>query len=98
MAERVRPANEMRNAIQDSLHKRTFQTWREMEGAFCLIGISGIAGKLQTAYSVGDISPIRNQLNTLVHRRNLIVHEGDLHRHKRGGKARPKLRAQVCRG
>lgn len=84
----VRPANQLRIAIQESLHRRTFQNWREIEEAFELIGIAGITGTLQAAYSVGDIGPIRSQLNNIVQRRHFIVHEGDLIRHQRGGRTR----------
>jgi hypothetical protein len=84
----VRPANQLRIALQDSLHKRTFQRWGDIEAAFELIGVGGLAGKLQTAYHVGDITPIRAQLNKIVERRNFIVHEGDLVRHQRGGQTR----------
>jgi hypothetical protein len=85
---RVRPANEIRIAIQAILHKRTFQSWREVEDGFKLIGVSGLAGKLQHVYQLPEIKPKRDQLNKIADRRNRIVHEADLVRHKRGGKAR----------
>lgn len=50
----VRPANQLRIALQESLHTRTFQSWREIEQAFELIGISGLTGKLQAAYGDGE--------------------------------------------
>ncbi|MBR9883423.1 MAG: hypothetical protein GYB21_07085 [Oceanospirillales bacterium] len=81
----VRPANEIRKAVQEILHKRPFQNWREVEYGFCLIGVKGLAGKLQSHFGVGDFNPIRNQLNKIAERRNHIVHEGDLARHQRGG-------------
>jgi hypothetical protein len=84
----VRPANQLRIALQESLHTRTFQSWREIEEAFELIGVSGLTGKLQTAYGNGDMGPIKKQLGLLVQRRNFIVHEGDLVRHERGGQVR----------
>lgn len=84
----VRPANEVRKKIQEILHKRPFQSWADLEYAFELIGITNLAGRMQTAYAVGDITPIRSQLNDIVYRRNLIVHEGDLVRHERGGRVR----------
>lgn len=86
--EAVRPANEIRIAIQGILHKRTFQSWRDLEDGFKLIGVSGLTGKLQNAYQLADIKPIRDELNKIADRRNRIVHEADLVRHKRGGKAR----------
>lgn len=85
---RVRPANQLRNALQESLHTRTFQSWREIEEAFELIGVGGFTGRLQKAYALSDIQPLRNQLGNLVQRRNFIVHEGDLVRHQRGGRCR----------
>ncbi len=84
----TRPANQLRISLQDALHLRTFQSWREIEEAFELIGITGIAGTLQAAYALADIKPIKTQLNTLVQRRHRIVHEGDLVRHKRAGHSR----------
>ena len=84
----VRPANEIRNAIQGILHRRTFQNWRELEDGFKLIGISGLSGRLQAQYQVPKIKPIQHQLNEIAKKRNLIVHEADLVRHQRGGKAR----------
>lgn len=81
----VRPANEIRKAVQEILHKKPFQSWREVEYAFQLIGVTNLTGRLQTAYAVGDLSPIKNQLNKIAERRNHIVHEGDLARHQRGG-------------
>lgn len=83
-----RPANELRKRIQDSLHERPFQSWRQIEEAFELLGRGGLAGELQAAYAVGDFRPIRDQLNTIVDRRHRIVHEGDLVKHERGGKPR----------
>lgn len=84
----VRPANEIRKRVQEMLHLRPFQNWRQVEEAFELIGIKGLAGQLQDAYGVGDFTPIRRQLDDIVSRRHRIVHEGDLVRHERGGKTR----------
>ena len=81
----VRPANEIRTAVQEEIHKRPFQGWRDIEDAFALIGVTGISGKLQNSYRIGDVSLIKSQLNDIVRRRNEIVHEGDLQVHQRGG-------------
>tara|TARA_R110000782_G_scaffold191199_2_gene281041 strand:- start:160 stop:930 length:771 start_codon:yes stop_codon:yes gene_type:complete len=83
--DKIRPANEIRKAVQEILHKRPFQSWREVEYGFCLIGVTGLAGKLQGIFGVGDFSPIKKHLNKIAERRNHIVHEGDLARHQRGG-------------
>jgi hypothetical protein len=84
----VRPANEVRNAVQELLHRQPFQSWRDLEYAFALLGITNLAGQLQAACGVGDIRPMQRQLNELVRKRNLIVHEGDLVRHQRAGHVR----------
>ena len=86
----VRPANEIRKAIQELLHKRPFQSWREIEYAFQLIGIKNLSGQLQNEFNVGDMKPIKAQLNKIVERRNHIVHEGDLVRHQRGGQVKTR--------
>lgn len=82
----TRAANIVRNQIQEILHKRPFQSWREIEVAFSLIGITGIAGHIQAAMSLSNITPVKTELNEIVRSRNLIVHEGHIRRHQRGGK------------
>lgn len=84
----IRPANQLRIALQEALHRRPFQNWREIEEAFEMIGIGGLTGRVQAAYGVGNISAIKGQLNNIVQRRHQIVHEGDLIRHQRGGQTR----------
>lgn len=84
----VRPANEFRIAFQESLHRRTFQSSVEIDEAFRMIGIDGVWGTMQVRYHVADVKPIKSQLDDIARRRNLIVHEGDLVRHLRGGKPR----------
>ena len=53
-----------------------------------MIGINGVWGLLQEMYEVADITPVKSQFDEIARRRNLIVHEGDLVRHERGGKPR----------
>jgi hypothetical protein len=85
----ARPANEIRKRIQDQLHRQSFQNWKEIEEAFELVGVTGLAGKLQARYRVANFTEIRDRLNSIVDRRHKIVHEGDLVRHARGGRPRP---------
>jgi len=82
-----RPANEIRKAVQTTLHKRPFQSWRELEYAFSLIGYKNIARSIRDACAV-DVAAtdaMKEDLTKIVARRNHIVHEGDLSRHQRGG-------------
>ena len=81
----VRPANEVRKKVQEILHKRPFQSWREIEFGFELLGVTNFGGQVQGAFGIGDVAPIRKRLNDIVHKRNLCVHEGELVRHQRGG-------------
>lgn len=83
----VRPANEFRKAVQEILHKRPFQSWRDIEYAFRLIGVSGLAGDIQANKGLSDLTSYKKQLALVVERRHRIVHEGDLPRHQRGGQA-----------
>jgi len=83
----IRPANEIRKVVQQTLHKRPFQSWREIEYGFSLIGIKDLGKTLKTTHTLSndDLEALKNQLNKIVARRNQIVHEGDLPRHQRGG-------------
>jgi hypothetical protein len=83
----IRPANVVRNAIQEVLHKRPFQSWNEIEKAFALIGITGLKGHIQRNRGLANLDAEIAHLSGLVRTRNLIVHEGHIRRHQRGGKA-----------
>ena len=82
---KIRPTNIVRKKVQELLHKRPFQSFREIDYAFCLLGIRNLSGQLQAAYGVGDLKDMKAQLGKIAMRRNQIVHEGDLVRHERGG-------------
>ena len=84
----IRTANIIRKKVQELLHKRPFQSFREIEYAFNLLGVTNISGQLQILYGKRDITAEKAQLNRIVSRRNAIVHEGDLLKHERGGKVR----------
>ncbi|WP_369929891.1 HEPN domain-containing protein [Xanthomonas sp. NCPPB 2632] len=78
----TRPWVKVKNAMQKRLLKETFQSFEQVAGAFSWAGIekpwSRVAEKLNT--STDDI---KSRLNSLVHRRNQIVHEGDIARASR---------------
>lgn len=85
---KLRPANIIRKQVQTLLHKKPFQSYREIEYAFKLLGVNNFAGQLQTAYGVGDLKAVKAQLANIAKRRNQIVHEGDLVVHERGGQVK----------
>lgn len=84
---KIRPANEIRKVVQETLHKRPFQSWREIEYAFCLIGHKNLGKSLKDAHGINqpELERMQVKLGGIVRRRNQIVHEGDLPRHQRGG-------------
>lgn len=90
--ESIRPANDVRNAVQDLLHKRPIQSWREIDWAFKLFGETKFETKLRTALHVAKIDSTKATIAGITFRRNSIVHEGDLYRFQRAGKAQLKVK------
>jgi len=84
----IRPANEVRKAVQELLHKRPIQSWSDIDWAFKLIGIPDVRGQIQSKLKKSNLDEERSQLNAIVQKRNLVVHEADLVRHERGGNLR----------
>lgn len=82
-----RPANVARRKLQEHLHTRPFQSWKEITYAFALIGINGLDGQLQTAYAAANLGSIKREHTSIIVKRNHIVHEGDLVKHQRAGHA-----------
>lgn len=79
-----RPAVKARNALQDRLLRMTFQSAREWERGFELLGVSKALSTIGAAMTpVESRSDIVQRLNALSHRRNQISHEGDLTRQLR---------------
>lgn len=76
-----RPMVRARNVLNEQILQMTFQSARQWEEGFALLGVSSglrAAGAAMTpAASKADVEA---ELNRLSHRRNLIVHEGDLRR------------------
>ena len=78
----VRPWVQVKNAVQRRLLKETFQSYEQVGQAFSLAGIE--KGWTRTATVLGmRADDIKTRLNQLVHRRNQIVHEGDIMRASR---------------
>lgn len=78
----IRPWVQVKNAMQRRLLRETFQSYEQVRTAFALAGIekawSRVAGQLGA-----EAKTIKTRLNHLVHRRNQIVHEGDIMRASR---------------
>lgn len=90
-----RPVVRARNVLSEKLLTMTFQTARQWELGFDLLGIKqGINKAGQAMTPAQNHGAIIAQLNALSHRRNKIVHEGDLRRLARPQKV---TRSQLLR-
>lgn len=77
-----RPWVKVKNAMQERLLRETFQSYEQVGNALSLAGV--VKGWSRTATELGQTTKeIQRRLNSLVHRRNQIVHEGDLTRASR---------------
>lgn len=95
---KFRPANIVRKKLQTVLHRRPFQTFRDVDYAFCLLGITNLKSQLIQAYRARDgLKAVTLELGRIAAQRNQIVHEGHLVKHSRGGhvKCHPVTAADV---
>lgn len=78
----TRPWVQVKHVMQKRLLKETFQSYEQVATAFALAGVekgwSRVAAKLTIS-----TDNLKTQLNALVHRRNKVVHEGDITRASR---------------
>ncbi|WP_155984734.1 hypothetical protein [Saccharomonospora piscinae] len=76
-----RPNVRVRNALNEKLLTMTFQSARQVEQALNMAGVERCWTKLASAFHPPTTSStIKQKLDDLSHRRNKIVHEGDLRR------------------
>lgn len=80
----VRPANLVRNAIRGLMHERPLQSWRQIEDAMGLIGITNTETQLRHLLHDDHWHTLKSELATACRMRNLIVHEGHIKRRLRG--------------
>ncbi|MGH8427870.1 MAG: HEPN domain-containing protein [Gammaproteobacteria bacterium] len=79
---RSRPWVQVKNVVHSVLLTQTFQSFEQIGRAFALSGIE--KGWAKVSDEIGEpAQTIKNRLNPLVHRRNQIVHEGDMARMSR---------------
>ena len=79
---RTRPWVQVKAALQKRLLRETFQSYDQVGAAFATAGVAKAWPRVATAIGE-DAKVIKNRLNGLVHRRNQIVHEGDMKRASR---------------
>lgn len=80
--ENIRPWVQVKNALQAQLLSETFQSYEQVANAFAIAGIDKAWSKIATQLGTQP-SDLKQRLNHLVHRRNQIVHEGDIMRMSR---------------
>jgi hypothetical protein len=74
-----KPWVHVKRVLQERLLRETFQSSNQVAMALNMCGITDSWGKLAT--DMGATAPaLQKRLDTLVHRRNQIVHEGDVAR------------------
>lgn len=78
----VRPWVQVKNTMQKQLLLQTFQSYDQVGNAFALAGVEKAWTKVAADMQVPS-SDVKTKLNQLVHRRNQIVHEGDITRMSR---------------
>ncbi|MGA4455302.1 HEPN domain-containing protein [Pseudomonas fortuita] len=80
--EKIRPWVQVKNAMQKKLLSETFQSFEQLGVAMSMAGITG--GWKKISEKLGEPpAAIKSRLNHIVHRRNQIVHEGDIMRKSR---------------
>ncbi|MFZ5938295.1 HEPN domain-containing protein, partial [Pseudomonas sp. HS6-2] len=80
--EKIRPWVKVKNTLQKKLLTETFQSFEQVGTAMSMAGIT--EGWKKVSAEIGETSPeIKKRLNHIVHRRNQIVHEGDVMRKSR---------------
>lgn len=76
-----RPQTRARSTLNQRLLTMTFQNARSVERGLSLIGIrSGLSAVAAAMAGAETRNSIKDRLNRLSYRRNMIVHEGDLRR------------------
>ncbi len=78
----TRPWVQVKNAMQKRLLRETFQSYEQVGIAFSWAGIEKPWSRVADKMGV-QADSIKSRLNLLVHRRNQIVHEGDITRASR---------------
>ena len=80
-----RPMNMVKAILQDKIHRNfTLQKAGDIEQALHMVGINQLWTSCGTTMGEKP-EQIKRKLNSIVRRRDSIVHEGDLVKHRKGG-------------
>ncbi|MFJ8040108.1 hypothetical protein ACIRBX_06285 [Kitasatospora sp. NPDC096147] len=87
-----RPRTRARNVLNEQLLTMTFQSARQVESALAMLGVQKPWSKLSAVITPSaSVQDLQSRLNALSHRRNKIVHEGDLMREARPQKIKREV-------
>lgn len=76
-----RPQTRARNVMNEVILRKTFQSADQVQEALSMIGLTKAYPSIAAVISPSETATsIKEHLNKLTHRRNAIVHEGDLSR------------------
>lgn len=79
-----RPITRARNVLNDVMLTQTFQDARSVENGLVMLGVDKCWSRLSSSIKPSESpSELRDHLNRLSRRRNVIVHEGDIFRQMR---------------
>ncbi len=89
---KIRPKVRARGVLERVILRLTFQSSRGVEDAMLMLGTRKAFNKISTAITPPQaVTDIKERLNRIVHRRNQVVHEGDLQRQSRPQQIRREL-------
>lgn len=79
----IRPMVRVRNTLRERILTDTYQSAKGVETAMSLLGATNYWGVIVKKTGDAKVEDSKARLNEIVHRRNRIVHEGDLMRQSR---------------
>jgi hypothetical protein len=80
---KTRPRIILRQKFREALNKKTFQKYEDISNAFGLLNLNNPWDNIATEMNISSVI-LKKRINSITHRRNKIVHEGDIqHGHKR---------------
>ncbi len=73
----TRPRTILRQKFREALNKKTFQKYDDISNAFRLLNLQEPWNNIATQMKISN-DELKKRLNSITHRRNKIVHEGDI--------------------
>lgn len=74
---KTRPRTILRQKFREALNKKTFQKYEDISTAFGLLSLNKPWEKIAAEMKISN-DDLKKRINSITHRRNKIVHEGDI--------------------